>query len=776
MKWLRERFEELRASWPEKLSVDDVVAFERALWMLSHEPPELQPEPIEYREWWRLAAALSEAKGRSTFATLDHQQIAFLSSQMGDLETLAATHRRLCEQCNSANEVSPDRCVGIMLDLAESEIQLGEWQQALDLTHTALAVAQRAADVKNLLRCYQMFSSLHRELGTSDQARIFQVEQSRAAATLGDPVAILDAEIEGLRVDLAGPNARAALDKLPRLLEHDGVRTNESKLRDLQFLSLLARGRSLDPANLEENRALAQDFLSFAVDPRESRVRSWRSLWWVVALANRRADKDALRQAIDLAEVSFDGRQQKGDAGQLRALLLGRLLGFVPVDAKILAAVEAQYALLIEDWKRRPNLESGAGLLRYSGRRQVVVDVMTAAMLALPGGPGKERALSHWLRTQVLGSLSPRTELGSAITLEQIRTKILRPDEGLLAFLPGETTTLVIAIDREGLTIGQGAGEWAMMPAREAFEAMIGTRPNRTTLGVDELDRKLARREMERLGRELLPVEVMERVRAWHRIAVVGSDLLITPFVEAWIGPKAREPLGITHAIRHLPSVAAGNWLAARNLEHGRGPGYAVVAGPIPDPELARTFRVTSTLPFPDGLATRFRGAAKGNPIRLAIGAEASDRMLFSLDASEVGVACIIAHGIRDSARLRPAGILLAPGRGRGSVFATDLESWRCPNTVLLATCGGTSGPGRLGDEGIQHLGGALFRAGACSVAGSSLELDYEATLALLEVTLAELARGAALPDALQRARRVIRENPRFDHPSLYLTLQAFGL
>lgn len=779
---LRARFGNLKDRWPSTVDPAEVEAFDRALWGLSYRPAELRPADEELREWWRLAAALNTAVDRGRFAIGDLQQIAAISESLGDLSMSADTHRRLVDEYFVASD--PQRIDSMMLT-ARLDIARGMWREALDSANTALASALASRDAARLPQCYRLFSELYRELGTADQARIFQLEQARSAMDLGDASQILAAEIEGIRVDLAGPNSRAVPTRLRKLLDREDVRNNSRLHRELEYLSLLARGRALDFGDDPANRAVASDFLAFANDPSTPRSWRWRALWWAAALAARRGDRFAYQELLSSAGISLEDRPLHGEEGQLRALLIGRALDdpesrlstHAALDpVKLEMALVSQYDVLVEEWKRRPDLESGVGLLRYSGRRQVVIDTMTATMLAHPGDRGATTALDHWLRTQVLGSLSPRSKNDAPIDISTIRDEILGPGEGLIAFLPGESVTLVIAIDRDSLTIARTPGEWSLRPIREAFDAMIGTRPNRTELGVSENEKRLADRDMRAFGAALLPEEIRSRLELWDAVAVVGSDLLISPFVEALIGKGATEPLGVTHAIRHLPSIAAGRWLAKRHRQDAPARRVVVLAAPTPDPNVAQEYRATTSLDLDKSLRMRLTTASKQGSLELLLGNDATDTNLFESTSVTADLACIVAHGIRDKRQLRPAGVLLSPGTGNGTVFVRDLERWQCPQTVVLATCGGTSGPGRFGDEGIQHLGGALFRGGANSIAASPLELDYEATLALLEVILLETTKGAPLPRALQRARRVVRENSRFDHPSLYLTLQAYGL
>ena len=121
----------------------------------------------------------------------------------------------------------------------------------------------------------------------------------------------------------------------------------------------------------------------------------------------------------------------------------------------------------------------------------------------------------------------------------------------------------------------------------------------------------------------------------------------------------------------------------------------------------------------------------------------------------------MIAHGVHDGSRERPAGLVLASAAGgEGAAEATgavawceDLERSTIAPCVVLASCGAARGPLRRGDDGIAGLAGALHAGGARAVVLSRSDVEYRATLRLVAAFLARVADGAAPAEALRAAR-----------------------
>ena len=95
---------------------------------------------------------------------------------------------------------------------------------------------------------------------------------------------------------------------------------------------------------------------------------------------------------------------------------------------------------------------------------------------------------------------------------------------------------------------------------------------------------------------------------------------------------------------------------------------------------------------------------------------------------------------------------------------------------AILATCSGARGPNRLGDDALGHLGGAFLARGSSCVILSRLDLEYSATLAVLERLEARLAAGDPPAEALRRVRSDFSAGGKTSLAQHAALLQAVGL
>ena len=91
--------------------------------------------------------------------------------------------------------------------------------------------------------------------------------------------------------------------------------------------------------------------------------------------------------------------------------------------------------------------------------------------------------------------------------------------------------------------------------------------------------------------------------------------------------------------------------------------------------------------------------------------------------------------------------------------------------------CGAARGPLRIGDDGMNHLGGTFLRAGADVVLLSGADIDQLSTERLLDAFYARMAiEGLSPARALLAARRELAADPLSADPFDHALLQLNGL
>lgn len=151
------------------------------------------------------------------------------------------------------------------------------------------------------------------------------------------------------------------------------------------------------------------------------------------------------------------------------------------------------------------------------------------------------------------------------------------------------------------------------------------------------------------------------------------------------------------------------------------------------------------------------RAAARhlGRGARVLTGAAATEAALRSAEPGRFAVVHLAAHALADPSEPSRSAVFLAAEKGEdgrltmAEIVGLDLDG----GTVVLAGCRGASGP-RLEGEGVLSLARAFFVAGAYAVVGSLGDLRDEEAARLLDRFYFHLGRGAALDEALLRARR----------------------
>ena len=519
---------------------------------------------------------------------------------------------------------------------------------------------------------------------------------------------------------------------------------NEEHRRELEFFRAKAlTGLELrEPGRVPQARAILEGLL---VDEGAWEDRA-NLMIWLARLDRVEGDLEAMAARVAELEQVLEGVPAGSGSGAVarlsaaaRALKAAhaRLAGAEPSALEWhLADLEASLDDVLLAWSAAPRLTGGVGFLHDIRKRDLLGELVEQA-LAL-GDP--DRALEQLLRVQAQGGLA--RSLGVPVpSLEQLRSRLVEGG-GVLLYLPTLEVTHLLVVDREGIE------HHRLARARDLRESV-------RTARVELLGGRAAGPAMATLTNELLPLPVQQRMSSWSHAYLSGTEYLeeppfaLLPFDGSTLGralglasapslplavhltsPAAEVPPPVTDGVFELflgPPVAAGasdQYRDLPSLEFGESAWDELVAG------------------LPSGSAVR------------TVGAEASKQALVAKDLGSARVLHLFCHGVHDVERDLPAGLALAgTGADDGLMWWSDIEALEVPELVVLAACGGARGPGRQGEDGAQHLGGAFLRAGAKAVLLSRGDLEASTTLEMMATFQAHLVRGRSPMEALRLAR-----------------------
>ncbi len=429
--------------------------------------------------------------------------------------------------------------------------------------------------------------------------------------------------------------------------------------------------------------------------------------------------------------------------------LLGWLAADYPStgdDQLVLPVVEHGLDQLLETWGTAPVQPSGFGYRSYYDS----VLLLDAALQLRAKRDGRDvgsvESLELILRMQSYGSLARLLKL-SPPTIAEVEQALLTEDNGLLVLVPGYRHSWVFAWDRMGVIACKVAPEYQLTERTSELQlALLDMVADRTS-GSNAVDRARAA-----LEQALLPDAIQGRTASWRSLVVIGSESLGWLPFEALRG-ASNEEYGTSHGVSYLPSLPLGVYLARpRTAPSADMPSMLLAAGTGLSEGALERWPVVDLSPF----ETQVRSLADnyGSKAKTLLGNQLTQSNLRAALPS-VRVAQLVAHGIYDPQRVRPAGLLLAPDKeGVGELWTADVDGWQWPELVLLSSCGVHRGPLRRGDDGRALLAGSLFAGGARAVILPYVDLELNGHLSLARDFHQHLLAGESPVEALRLARR----------------------
>lgn len=567
-----------------------------------------------------------------------------------------------------------------------------------------------------------------------------------------------------------------AISILDELLQDPLVTADETLRKSLESRKRVAVARQQRMKELPSDVEARLAALAASRDP--DRLLELRQIAMIAIYLGK---TEIASRCVEAAGIDPSAAPKSGSVGMNEGILLccaaklRRAEGADPksVDAYV-AAVRSTLSAQLEQIRRSPVLEAGAGFLNYTELRQFLCQVVALELDIGPPDDAKRRVLDWILKAQATGTLARSLSLATP-TLDRVRSRILGPKEGALVFLPAVPSGYVLAIDADSLLIEPIDSESKSKSIRLALRDTLLSEPAHVDESLEsaiqpaEIAR--AREACEAFVGAFLPPAIRAEMRNWRAVAVVGAESIDGLALEPLSIDGSGIPLGVTHTIRYLPSFAIGDHVLRETQSEPKQLLHVIAATAAPEADLAE-------IPFGSDDVAEFRSVLGQEVATFAIGEQASQAALTSPEAQASRMWLILAHGSFDPTQPLPGGVFLAGKDAKSPpvrVGVSTVNALTAADVVLLAACGTQRGPRRKGDDGPQHLAGAFLRAGARSVVASKGDLEYHATRVLALETLKRLAEGDSLGEALRRARIELRKMPQFDHPFYYATWQLLG-
>jgi CHAT domain-containing protein len=383
--------------------------------------------------------------------------------------------------------------------------------------------------------------------------------------------------------------------------------------------------------------------------------------------------------------------------------------------------------------------------------------------------------------------------------------KLLSPGEALVAFLPGNQSTAVLVVRREGLhqhraRLGGSALDTEVKALRASLDLASGEDRAFDVARARSLYATLFR-----------PLDgALAGIR--HLLVVPAGPLLALPLgvlvtnaapaggaadrVEYLAGKVAISVLPSVAALRDLRAVASRSpapqpFIGFGDPAFGGGSGdrrnVSSVAnfcrqGEALDPALLRGL---PRLPESADEIKRIAAALGAGSDGVVLGAAATEQRVRQTDLSRYRVVAFATHGLLPGelrCQAEPALALTPPAtptRGEdGLLDASEVATLKLDaDWVVLSACN-TAGPdGTLGGESLSGLTRAFFYAGARALLVSHWAVASGPTVDLTTGMFGVYAREPALgkAEALRRAQAALRANPATAHPFFWAPFVLVG-
>jgi len=769
----------------------ETVAYAMGAIAMAEVPAGARPDLRTADEWLaearRAAALFAERFDAVGFRASTEFDIAMLLRRQGRIDDA----RRVLEQALEAFPDAVEMHAWTYAKLADFHRECGQWAEAVDAWERARsALIGEAGEQREQDRVRCFLSGLRGQLeldrGLVDQAARWFHEEQALAEELHDPELQNAVLVHRTNLLIANDNYARLQAEVERALAEEAEHLARYPYLRAQLLIRLGKAHAVEALGDPALASVAVEVLEEALaEPSLVEDERFEGHMALADLRLRAGEYDAARAHLDGASRHLELQRACGGARQpvrkeaRLAALHGRLAlesGAGAEDlARRLAALRAAYDRFLVQWGSAPERPGGTGFLQFSERQRVVSEAIRLSLAVEGEERGGRASLRHLMDAQRLGTLA-RTFDAPAGSIERVRAELCGDGAGLLVYFPALERSHLFAVDAAELVHLELPGLDAIDASREELTGLIMQPPAFRQSAAGELDARIAE-----LSELLLPPRARERVRRWSAVTVVGVDLLgYVPFECLTLDDGAA--LGQELAVDYLPSLPLGLVLAER-FDRLPPPGAYdadlwILAAPEHGPGVRERWPELPQLAWSDAHTAQLAGAYDAERVDVRSGPGATLASLEAIDATAARVLQLVTHGVYAEERERPAGLVLTPDAGAAELLWCDAaEELRVSPLVLLSACGAARGPLRRGDDGVAHLGGSFLRAGACAVVLSYAELEYRATMRLMQVFHERLVgHGESPAEALRRARRELAADERFRDPFYHSLIHVTGV
>jgi len=355
--------------------------------------------------------------------------------------------------------------------------------------------------------------------------------------------------------------------------------------------------------------------------------------------------------------------------------------------------------------------------------------------------PFRARTLVETLSGAPVEVKDPRPLARPAVTMAELRSRVLHEGELLLTAIVGPDTAVWVAVTRDTALLVPMKVNRARLAFRAAeFRRLIESPPK-----PDEPDLARAGRDARRLlARDLLG-GVAGVVRA-SRTVIVAADgpLQLLPFTPLLADAAFEGAIRRVPEVAVVPSATALAVLRSREIGAARGHGLLAVAGPAGE---------DTTAVLPGGLLEVRWLSGRFNDVTAEVSPKPD-----TLEATLGRYAALhfAAHARADDESPWRSGILLEPeqdGQAARWLRAEDVLARRLhARLAVLAGCETAAGRVFTG-EGVVGLSTAFLGAGVPAVVATLWRVDDRTTTRFVRRFYEGLARGDDSGEALKQAR-----------------------
>ncbi|OLE51501.1 MAG: hypothetical protein AUI36_18650 [Cyanobacteria bacterium 13_1_40CM_2_61_4] len=340
---------------------------------------------------------------------------------------------------------------------------------------------------------------------------------------------------------------------------------------------------------------------------------------------------------------------------------------------------------------------------------------------------------------------------GEIVPAPEVRAA-LAPDEALLEYLVGDSTTIIFVVTADSLAALD------LKVSHSALSAQVDFARSTLASPTEGAARRAWRASLRRLYRQLVaPVEASGLLAGKRRLLIAShAELHYLPFA-ALVEPGPPEQLLVQrYILEYVPSASV--WLRLRDRPAPARRGGVLAVAPRP-----------AALPGSQAEVASIR-RTYGDRARTLVGAQATERAFREL-ASEQEIIHLATFGVLNKHNPLFSFVQLVAGGGEDGrlevheVFGLTLNA----RLLVLSACQTGVGAGAVadvppGDDWIGLVQGFLY-AGAGNVLGTLWPVADVATARLMERFYGELATGRSEAEALALAQRAALRNPGTAHP-----------